>query len=73
MDDIAAFLRATAPFDLLDGEELAAVAARAEVIRADAGETVLDPETGEPSHNAFVVWRGGIELLAGGQLQERGR
>jgi CBS domain-containing protein len=70
MDEIAAFLRATAPFDLLDGEDLAAVAARAEVVRAGPGEMVLDPEAGEPSHNAFVVWSGAVELLAAGRLQD---
>ena len=39
MDDVAAFLRATAPFDLLDPDDLAAVAERADVRRASAGET----------------------------------
>jgi CBS domain-containing protein len=70
MDDIAAFLHATAPFDLLDPGELSAVAARAEVVRAEAGETVLDPRAGEPSRHAFVVREGAVELLAAGHLQD---
>jgi CBS domain-containing protein len=70
MDDIAAFLHATAPFDLLDPGELAAVAARADVVRAEAGETVLDPSEGEPSRHAFVVREGAIELIAAGHLQD---
>ena len=61
MDDIAAFLHATAPFDLLDPGVLNDVAARADVVRAEAGETVLDPRAGEPSRHAFVVREGEIE------------
>ena len=49
MDDVAAFLRATAPFDLLDPDDLAAVAERADVRRASAGETVLHPSADRPS------------------------
>jgi CBS domain-containing protein len=70
IDDIAAFLRATAPFDLLDADELARVVEHAEVVRASAGETVLDPHGGEPSRHAFVVMEGAIELLAAGRLQD---
>jgi hypothetical protein len=70
MDDVAAFLRATAPFDLLDRDDLEAVAERADVRRASAGETVLQPRAGEPSRHAWVVMEGAIELLEGGRLQD---
>jgi CBS domain-containing protein len=70
MDEIAAFLSATAPFDLLDADELARVAGSAEVVRASAGETVLDPRAGEPSRHAFVVMEGAVELLSGGRMQD---
>jgi CBS domain-containing protein len=70
MDDVAAFLRATAPFDLLDPDDLARVAERADVRRASAGETVLHPSADRPSRHAWVVMEGAIELLAGGRLQD---
>jgi CBS domain-containing protein len=70
MDEIAAFLSATAPFDLLDPDDLARVAGSAQVLRASTGETVLDPRAGEPSRQAFVVMEGAVELLAGGRLQD---
>jgi CBS domain-containing protein len=67
IDDIADFLRRHPPFDTLDEEALARVAARAESERHDAGAAILDSADATAEH-AYVVRRGSVELLIGGRL-----
>ena len=65
--EIAEFLRHHPPFDTLDEEALAAVAAAAEVESHPAAATILD-SAGATSEFAYVVRRGSVELLTKGRL-----
>lgn len=67
MHDIAEFLRRHPPFDTLDDDGVAAVAASAEIEFHPAGEPILD-SAGETSRHAFVVRRGSVELVIGDRL-----
>jgi CBS domain-containing protein len=67
MNDIAEFLRRHPPFDTLDDETLAAVAASAEVESHPAGAAILDSAQAQ-SEFAYVVRRGSVELLIGDRL-----
>jgi len=65
--EIAAFLRAHRPFDTLDDDQLAAVAAAAEVEVHHAGTTIMRQATPRPDV-CWVVRRGGVELLTDGRV-----
>ncbi len=65
--EIAEFLRHYPPFDTLDDEALAAVAAAAEVESHPAAATILD-SAGATAEFAYVVRRGSVELLTKGRL-----
>ena len=67
MHDIAEFLHDHPPFDTLDEEALAGVAASAE-IEFHAARTPILESAGETSRFAYVVRRGSVELLIGGRL-----
>ncbi len=67
MHDIAEFLRSHPPFDTLDGETLASVAASAEIEFHAARTPVLD-SAWATSEFAYVIRRGSVELLIGGRL-----
>jgi CBS domain-containing protein len=67
MHDIAEFLRRHPPFDTLDEETLAAVAAGAEIEFHPAGTAILDSAEAT-SEFAYVVRRGSVELLIGDRL-----
>jgi CBS domain-containing protein len=67
MQDIADFLRAHAPFDTLDEQTLAEVAASAE-IEFHAGRTAIVDSTTAPVEHAYVVRRGSVELVIEGRL-----
>ena len=67
MHDIAEFLRGHPPFDTLDEETLARVAASAE-IEFHAATTAILESAEETSRFAYVVRRGSVELLIDGRL-----
>jgi CBS domain-containing protein len=67
MHDIAEFLRRHPPFDTLDDDGVAAVAASAEIEFHPAGDPILD-SAGETSRHAYVVRRGSVELVIGDRL-----
>ena len=67
MHDIAEFLRRHPPFDTLDEEMLASVAASAEIEFHAARAPVLD-SAWATSEFAYVIRRGSVELLIGGRL-----
>jgi CBS domain-containing protein len=67
MDEIAAFLRAHPPFDALPEPELARLAAAAEVVLFAAGEVIFAQGT-DPQTSAWVVRRGGVELVDHGRV-----
>jgi CBS domain-containing protein len=67
MHDIAAFLRAHPPFDTLDEQALATVAASAE-IEFHAARTPILERAGATSKFAYVVRRGSVELLIDGRV-----
>ena len=67
MHDIAEFLREHPPFDTLDEETLARVAASAEIEFHEAGTAILESAE-ETSRFAYVVRRGSVELLIDGRL-----
>jgi CBS domain-containing protein len=67
MHDIAEFLRQHPPFETLDEEELAGVAATAE-IEFHAARTPILESAGATAQFAYVVRRGSVELLIDGRL-----
>ena len=67
MHDIAEFLHDHPPFDTLDEEALAGVAASAEIEFHAARAPILE-SAGETSRFAYVVRRGSVELLIDGRL-----
>jgi CBS domain-containing protein len=67
MHDIAEFLRQHPPFDTLDEEALAAVAASAEVEFFAAGATIVDSSEAGWEYG-YVVRRGSVELVMGDRL-----
>jgi CBS domain-containing protein len=68
MHDIAEFLRQHPPFDTLDEEALAAVAAGAEVEFFAAGATIADSDAAWAY--GYVVRRGSVELVMGDRLMD---
>ena len=64
MHEIADFLRNHPPFDTLEPDELAAVAAACEIEYAEAGTRLLEQSVDTPGV-AWVVRRGAVELLDG--------
>jgi CBS domain-containing protein len=67
MQDIADFLRTHAPFDTLDEDTLAELAATAEIEFHAARTTILDGSAG-PAEHTYVVRRGSVELVIEGRL-----
>ena len=67
MHDIAEFLRRHPPFDTLDEETLAGVAASAEIEFHAALAPILE-SADETSEFAYVVCRGSVELVIDGRL-----
>jgi CBS domain-containing protein len=68
MHDIAEFLRQHPPFDTLDEEALAAVAASAQVEFFAAGATIADSDAAWAY--GYVVRRGSVELVMGERLMD---
>lgn len=64
VQDVAEFLRRQAPFDVLVEEELAALAATAEIEFHPAGELVIAGGSA-PGEHVWVVRSGAVELLDG--------
>lgn len=65
--EIARFLRASAPFDALEDNDLAALSRQVEVTYRKAGEVIL--EAGTLNRRLYVVRSGAVELkLAGEEL-----
>ena len=69
MHDIAEFLRQHPPFDTLDDEALAAVAASAEVEFFAAGTAIVDSADATWEF-VYVVRRGSVELAMGDRLMD---
>ena len=67
MHDIAEFLHRHPPFDSLDEETLAEVAAKAEIEFHAARRPILE-SAGATSEFAYVVRRGSVELVIDGRL-----
>jgi CBS domain-containing protein len=67
MDDTAEFLRRHPPFDTLDEQLLAAVAASAEAELHPAGALILESAAATAAY-AWVVRRGSVELLVEGRV-----
>jgi CBS domain-containing protein len=67
MHEIAEFLARHPPFDTLDDDQLAEVAAVVEIEYAEAGSTVLEQAVAAPSF-AWVIRRGAVELLDGPRI-----
>jgi len=67
MHEIAEFLCLHPPFDTLDQDELAAVAAACEIEFAEAGSVILEQAVAAPGY-AWVVRRGSVELLDGARV-----
>src|SRR5436305_1747861 len=67
MHEIAEFLARHPPFDTLDDDQLAEVAAVVEIEYAQAGTTVLEQAVEAPSF-AWVIRRGAVELLDGARI-----
>ncbi len=65
--DIADFLRRHPPFDTLDDDTLASVAASAEIEFHAGGAAILESAE-ETSRFAYVVRRGSVELVIDGRL-----
>ena len=68
MQDIADFLRAHAPFDTLDEDTLAKVAASAEIEFHLARTPILDGTAG-PAEHTYVVRRGSVECQNGREAE----
>lgn len=70
ISEIARFLRASAPFDALDDDDLSAITRQVEVTYRKAGEVIL--EAGTLNDRLYVVRSGAVELmLAGKELTAR--
>jgi CBS domain-containing protein len=69
MHDIAEFLRRYPPFEALDEETLAALAASAEIEFYASGTAVID-SADATSEFVYVVRRGSVELVAGDRLMD---
>src|SRR5215471_10067718 len=67
MEDIAAFLGSHPPFDGLDGDELARVAAVTDVETFPPGERIFSQGTG-PVEYLRIVRTGSVEILNDGQV-----
>ena len=67
MHDVAEFLRSQPPFDSLDEETLARVAASAEIEFHAAGTQILESAEATAEF-AYVVRRGSVELIVDGHL-----
>lgn len=67
MDDVAAFLRRHPPFDSLDAEGVADVAAAAVAERYPAGAAILEQPAAQSRH-AYVVREGAVELRSDGRV-----
>src|SRR5690242_13568044 len=67
MEDIAGFLAAHPPFDAVDADELARVAAVTETENFPAGKTIFSQGTG-PVGYLRVVRAGSVEILYDGQV-----
>ncbi|TQM37595.1 putative nucleotidyltransferase substrate binding domain-containing protein [Pseudonocardia cypriaca] len=67
MGDIAGFLHAHPPFEALDADELAALAAVAELEEHPAGATIL-PKGGPPVTHVRVVHTGAVEIVLDGRV-----
>ncbi|MEM8725978.1 MAG: putative nucleotidyltransferase substrate binding domain-containing protein [Pseudomonadota bacterium] len=68
--EIVRFLRASAPFDVLDDETLARISRKVEVTYRKSGETII--AAGSHNDRLFVVRSGAVELkLAGEELTAR--
>jgi CBS domain-containing protein len=65
--DVARFLRAHPPFDALDPDGVARVAAAAELEVLPAGTTIF-AEGDEPVAHLRVIRSGAVEIVAGGRL-----
>jgi CBS domain-containing protein len=65
--DIAGFLRAHPPFEALDADELAALAAVAELEEHPAGTTIL-AKGGPPVTHVRVVHTGAVEIVLDGRV-----
>ena len=67
MEDIAGFLAAHPPFDAVDADELARVAATTETENFPAGKTIFSQGTGPVGH-LRVVRAGSVEIIHDGQV-----
>ena len=67
LDAVAGFLSRHPPFDTLDEDTLASVAAAAESERHAPRAAILESAAATSAH-AYVVRRGSVELLIGGRL-----
>ena len=67
MHEIAEFLREHPPFDTLEPDQLAEVAAACEIEFAEAGTIVLAQAVEAPGY-AWVVRRGAVELMDGQRI-----
>ncbi len=65
--DVATFLGRHPPFDALDAEALARVAAAVEIEHFSPGDVILE-QAGEPSHHLFVIRKGEVEILDDGRV-----
>src|SRR6185295_7624658 len=69
MHDVAEFLRLYPPFEALDEETLAAVAASAEIEFYASGTAIID-SADVTSEFVYVVRRGSVELVTGDRLMD---
>jgi CBS domain-containing protein len=67
MQDIAGFLAAHPPFDAVDADELARVAAMTETENFPAGKTIFSQGTGPVGH-LRIVRAGSVEIIHDGQV-----
>ena len=67
MEDIAGFLAAHPPFDAVDADELARVAAVTETENFPAGKTIFSQGTGPVGH-LRIVRAGSVEIIHDGQV-----
>src|ERR1700757_3905769 len=67
MEDIAGFLAAHPPFDAVDADELARVAATTETENFPAGKTIFSQGTGPVGH-LRVIRAGSVEIIHDGQV-----
>jgi CBS domain-containing protein len=65
--DVATFLGGHPPFDALDAEALARVAAAVEIEHFSPGDVILR-QAGEPSRHLYVIRKGEVEILDDGRV-----